>query len=207
MTLSLDPHTTAPLGAPTAAGGTDPRRVPPAREQEPGPVDADADSLRSLLRHQASTVTVVTAPGSPPVGFTATSFTSVSLAPPLVSVCLDRGSSSWPTVSRARHLAVHLLDAGQQGLARRFATSGVDRFAGPTRWRPGPEGVPILEETLAWLLCRVVERVTAGDHAILLAEPELVRHAAGPGLPLLYHRGRYAGLDPLDPTAARPAAA
>ncbi|WP_410813990.1 flavin reductase family protein [Micromonospora sp. 067-2] len=172
----------------------------------PAPVDADADALRTLLRHQASTVTVVTAPGSPAVGFTATSFTSVSLTPPVVSFCLNLGSSSWPTVAGARHVGVHLLAHHQQELARTFATSGIDRFAEPTRWRTGPEGVPILDDTLAWLLCRVVERVTVGDHAVILAEPELLRHA-DVGSPLLYHRGRYAGLATgTDEVARRPAA-
>ncbi|MEU1606256.1 flavin reductase family protein [Micromonospora matsumotoense] len=162
-------------------------------DHRPPPVDADVDALRTLLRHQASTVVVVTAPGAPAVGFTATSFTSVSLAPPIVSFCLGLGASSWPTVARSRHVVVHLLAHHQQELARTFATSGIDRFAAPTRWRTGPEGVPILDDTLAWLLCRVVERVTVGDHAIVLAEPELIQHA-DVGSPLLYHRGRYAGL-------------
>ncbi|MFC5924137.1 flavin reductase family protein [Micromonospora vulcania] len=170
------------------------------------PIDADADELRTLLRNQASTVTVITAPGRPAVGFTATSFTSVSLAPPIVSFCLDLGSSSWPTVAQARHVAVHLLAHHQQELARTFATSGIDRFAAPTRWRTGPEGVPILDDTLALLLCRVVDRVTVGDHVVVLAEPELLRHA-DVGSPLLYHRGRYAGLaGGPDGTARRPAA-
>jgi flavin reductase (DIM6/NTAB) family NADH-FMN oxidoreductase RutF len=159
----------------------------------PSPVDADADALRALLRHQASTVTVVTAPGAPAVGFTATSFTSVSLEPPVVSFCLNLASSSWPTVAESRYVGVHLLARHQQELARTFATSGIDRFAAPTRWRVGPEGVPLIEDTLAWLLCRIIDRVTVGDHAIVLAEPELLRHA-GVGSPLLYHRGRYAGL-------------
>jgi flavin reductase (DIM6/NTAB) family NADH-FMN oxidoreductase RutF len=152
----------------------------------------DADRFRRLLRRQASTVTVVTAPGAPPAGFTATSFTSVSLQPPIVSFCLDRSSSSWPTVGRADHVAVHLLADGQQDVARRFATSGIDRFAGPTAWRPGPHGVPLLDGTLAWLLCRVIERVVTGDHAVVLAEPEYGRH--DDGVPLLYHDGRYARL-------------
>ncbi|SCL74063.1 flavin reductase family protein [Micromonospora peucetia] len=154
---------------------------------------ADADALRTVLRHQASTVTVVTAPGAPAVGFTATSFTSVSLAPPIVSFCVNVGSSSWPTLAGARHVAVHLLAEHQQQLARTFATSGIDRFAVPTRWRTGPEGVPILAGVLAWLLCRVVDRVPVGDHAVVLAEPELLRHADA-GSPLLHHQGRYAGL-------------
>lgn len=170
------------------------------------PTDADADALRRLLRHQASSVTVVTAPGAPPVGFTATSFTSVSLTPPIVSFCLNLGSSTWSTLARARHVAVHLLAHGQQDVAQRFATSGIDRFAAPTRWRPGPNGLPILDDTLAWLVCRVVDRVVVGDHVIVLAEPELLRHT-DVGTPLLYHRGRYAGLADVPDGAPRRTAA
>ncbi len=162
----------------------------------------DPQLLRTLLRHQASTVTVVTAPGTPagtpPAGFTATSFTSVSLAPPLVSFCLDRASSSWPTVARAEHVAVHLLAHTQLDLARTFATSGIDRFAPPTVWRAGPHGVPVLDGTLAWLVCRVVDRVVAGDHAVVLTEPLIAQHGSADS-PLLYHQGRYACLAPLVP--------
>lgn len=158
------------------------------------PAAVDGDSLRRLLRHQASTVTVVTVPGTPPVGFTATSFTSVSLEPPLVSFCVGRLSSSWPTLADAEHVGVHLLARDQEDVARRFATGGVDRFAEPTRWEPGPAGVPILDGTLAWMVCRVVAQVPAGDHAIILAEPHAL-HRAEQGTPLLYQMGRYVGLD------------
>lgn len=154
----------------------------------------DPDTFRALLRRQAASVTVITAAGDPPVGFTATSFTSVSLRPPLVSFCLARSSSSWPTVAGAEHVAVHLLGAGQREVARTFATSGIDRFAAHSGWRPGPYGVPLLDEPVAWLLCRVTERVLAGDHAIVLAEPVTSGH--GDGAPLLYHMGRYAALQP-----------
>ncbi|GGJ78809.1 flavin oxidoreductase [Pilimelia anulata] len=154
----------------------------------------DADLFRSLLRRQASTVAVVTTPADPvPVGFTATSFTSVSLRPPIVSFCLSRYSSSWPTVRRAEYVAVHLLAAGQQAVAQRFATSGIDRFADRTAWRPGPHGVPLLDGASAWLLCLVTDRVRAGDHAVVLAEPLRGQHTDRP--PLLYHDGRYAALD------------
>lgn len=162
---------------------------------EPAPPTAtalDADLFRALLRRQASTVTVVTAPGFPPAGFTATSFTSVSLRPPVVSFCVGRDSSSWPTVAGAGHVAVHLLAEGQRDVARRFATSGIDRFAAPTEWTLGPHGVPILDGALAWLLCRVLDRVVVGDHAVVLAEPVSGRH--GDGAPLVYHDGRYACL-------------
>ncbi len=148
-----------------------------------------ADELRRVLRRQVASVTVVTAAGGDrPVGFTATSFTSVSLCPPLVSFCLDRGSSSWPVVRMAEHVAVHLLDDGQAELARTFATRGIDRFAAAA-WRPGPYGVPLLDHTLAWLVCRVVDRMAAGDHTIVLAQPLVAAHADG--APLLYHNGQY----------------
>ncbi|MGW4460943.1 flavin reductase family protein [Micromonospora sp. NBC_01796] len=154
--------------------------------------------FRALLRRQAATVTVVTAPadpdaGLPAAGFTATSFTSVSLEPPLVSFCLDRGSSSWPTVSRAGYVAVHLLAETQQDVARTFAVSGIDRFAAHPGWQPGPHGVPLLHGVLTWLVCRVVDRLTAGDHSIVLAQPLTGSHGDD-GAPLLYHQGAYAGL-------------
>jgi flavin reductase (DIM6/NTAB) family NADH-FMN oxidoreductase RutF len=154
----------------------------------------DPDTFRALLRRQAASVAVVTAAGDPPAGFTATSFTSVSLRPPLVSFCLARSSSTWATIAGAAHVAVHLLGEDQQEIARTFATSGIDRFAAHSGWRPGPFGVPLLTEPVTWLLCRVTERVPAGDHTIVLAEP-LTGHF-GEGAPLLYHMGGYAGLRP-----------
>ena len=149
------------------------------------------DLFRALLRRHAAGVVVITAPGHRPAGFTATSFTSVSLQPPLVSFCLDRGSSSWPAVSAADHVAVHVLTDTQEDLARTFATRHIDRFAPPTRWRTGPHGVPVLDDVLAVLVCRIVDRVSAGDHAIVLAEPVDGEHLPDAGAPLLYHMGRY----------------
>ena len=163
----------------------------------------DADLFRGLLRRQASTVTVVTAVARRPhparpgrdvapirAGFTATSFTSVSLDPPLVSFCLGVASSSWPVLARARHVAVHLLAADQTEVARIFASSGIDRFAAHRAWTTGPFGVPLLDGVLARLLCRVVQRVPAGDHTLVIAAPV----ALGPGVdgdPLVHHRGGY----------------
>src|SRR4051812_42498471 len=112
--------------------------------------------FRTLLRRHAAGVVVITAPGrdgtARPAGFTATSFTSVSLDPPLVSFCLDRRSSSWPTLEESPFVGVHVLTESQEHLARRFATSGIDRFAEPVRWSAGPHGVPVLEGALAVLV-------------------------------------------------------
>ena len=94
--------------------------------------------FRAVFRDHAARVVVVTAPGAPaPVGLTATSLASVSLDPPMVSFAVAAGASAWPVMATAPRLGVHLLDHGQDWLATRFATSGVDRFAEPVRWHPG----------------------------------------------------------------------
>ncbi|GAA4794417.1 flavin reductase family protein [Streptomyces ziwulingensis] len=150
--------------------------------------------LRSVFRRHAAGVAVITAGGDAgPVGFTATSLASVSARPPLLSFGIGTGSSSWPAVAEAAHVGVHILGEHQQELAATFARSGADRFAPPTRWRRGPEGVPVLDGVLAWMVCRVVGRVPAGDHRIVLAEV-LLGDPEGAGRPLLYHQGRFGGL-------------
>ena len=155
---------------------------------------ASPDLLRSVFRRHAAGVAVITARGDAgPVGFTATSLTSVSAEPPLLSFGISTGASSWPAISAAQHIGVHILGEHQQELAGTFARSGADRFGAPTAWREGPEGVPVLDDVLAWLVCRVVGRVPAADHRIALAEVVL-GDPAGPGRPLLYHQGRFNGL-------------
>ncbi|WP_027346479.1 flavin reductase family protein [Hamadaea tsunoensis] len=156
------------------------------------PAGIDPHLFLNLLRRHASAVTVVTAPptaGLPQVGFTATSFTSVSLRPQIVSFCLDRDSTSWPTVERAPHVAVHVLAAGQRALARNFATRGIDRFADTATWRRGPYGMPLLQGVAATLVAEVIDRVHVGDHAIVLARPITGHHTNA--APLLYHDGGY----------------
>ncbi|MFI9757148.1 flavin reductase family protein [Streptomyces sp. NPDC051963] len=152
------------------------------------------DLFRSVFRRHAAGVAVITALGdSGPAGFTATSLTSVSAQPPLVSFGIGTGASSWPAIAGAEHVGVHILGEHQRELAATFARSGADRFGASTTWREGPEGVPVLDDVLAWLVCRVHARVPAGDHRIVLAE---VVHGdpAGPGRPLVYHQGRFTAL-------------
>ncbi|WP_405884763.1 flavin reductase family protein [Streptomyces sp. NBC_01136] len=155
---------------------------------------ASPDLLRSAFRQHAAGVAVITAQGGGgPVGFTATSLSSVSAEPPIVSFGIGVGASSWPAISESDHVGIHILGEHQQELAATFARSGADRFGAPTRWRKGPESVPVLEDVLAWLVCRVVARVPAGDHRIVLAEVVLGDPSGG-GRPLLYHQGRFNGL-------------
>ncbi|WP_030371344.1 flavin reductase family protein [Streptomyces rimosus] len=163
------------------------------------PRAATPDLLRSVFRQHAAGVAVITAPGPRPAGFTATSLTSVAADPPLLSFGISTGSSCWPAVSEAGHIGVHILGEHQQELATTFARSGADRFAPPTSWRPGPHGVPLLDGVLAWLVCKVVARVPAGDHRIVLGQvvegdPEGYTGTAGRSRPLLYHEGRFNAL-------------
>ncbi|CAL9321658.1 flavin reductase family protein [Streptomyces sp. SudanB182_2057] len=158
------------------------------------PRTASPDLLRSAFRRHAAGVAVITARGaSGPVGFTATSLTSVSAAPPLVSFGIGTGASSWPAIAETDHVGVHILAEHQSDLAATFARSGADRFGAPTAWREGPEGVPVLDDVLAWLVCRIVGRVPAGDHRIVLAEV-VFGDPSGDGRPLLYHQGRFNAL-------------
>ncbi|EFF89729.1 MULTISPECIES: flavin reductase family protein [Streptomyces] len=155
---------------------------------------ASPDLLRSVFRRHAAGVAVITARGEAgPVGFTATSLTSVSAEPPMISFGIGTGASSWPAISGTEHIGVHILGEHQEDLAATFARSGADRFGAPTSWRDGPENVPVLDGVLAWLVCRVAARVPAGDHRIVLAEV-LLGDPTGTGRPLLYHQGRFSGL-------------
>ncbi|MEV8394722.1 MULTISPECIES: flavin reductase family protein [unclassified Streptomyces] len=154
---------------------------------------ASPDLLRSVFRQHAAGVAVITAQGEGPVGFTATSLNSAAAEPPLISFGVGTSSSSWPVLAETSHVGVHILGEHQRDLAATFARSGADRFGPPTSWRTGPEGVPVLDGVLAWLVCRVIARVPAGDHRLVIAQA-VVGDPAGGGRPLLYHQGRFNAL-------------
>ncbi|OKJ69922.1 flavin reductase family protein [Streptomyces sp. CB02460] len=154
---------------------------------------ASPDLLRSVFRRHAAGVAVITAAGERPVGFTATSLNSVAAEPPLVSFGVGTSSSSWPVLAEAEYVGVHILGEHQKELAATFARSGADRFGPSTFWRSGPEGVPLLDDVLAWLVCRVVARVPAGDHHIVIAQV-VEGDPVGAGRPLVYHQGRFTAL-------------
>jgi flavin reductase (DIM6/NTAB) family NADH-FMN oxidoreductase RutF len=151
--------------------------------------------LRRALGSFATGITVVTARdpgaegvGASDVGLTVNSFSSVSLEPPLVLWCLARRAASFAAFERADHYAVHVLGAHQQALSQRFATHGIDRFAGLDLLR-GPGDLPLLADCVTRFVCRIVERYAGGDHLILLGQVEYFETGEQP--PLLYLRGRY----------------
>ncbi|MCX4631400.1 flavin reductase family protein [Streptomyces sp. NBC_01443] len=174
---------------------TAPPAIPTAQSARFGTAQPGSpDLLRSVFRRHAAGVAVITAAdGGRSVGFTATSLNSVSADPPLLSFTIATGASSWPAIRDSEHLGVHILGEHQTELAGLFARSGADRFGPATGWAPGPHEVPLLDGVLAWLVCRVVARVPAGAHRVIIAEA-VAGDPAGEGRPLLYHQGRFNAL-------------
>jgi flavin reductase (DIM6/NTAB) family NADH-FMN oxidoreductase RutF len=122
---------------------------------------------------------------------TINSFTSVSLDPPLVSWCIERGASSFADFMTADHYGVSVLSAGQQAISQRFARHDPLPLA-PKEYEQWGGGPPILADRLAGFSCCVVDRHPAGDHVILIAE--VARFDVRPGAPLVYFHSGYAAL-------------
>ena len=135
-------------------------------------------------------VTVVTANDveGRPIGFTANSFTSVSLDPALLLVCLAKRSSNFATLIGAKGFAVNILAEDQEAVSNTFARPSEDRFAA-VGWRNGPHGAPVLDGAAAWFDCAMHEIVDAGDHAILVGAIKAFEDAGTNGLG--YARGAY----------------
>lgn len=145
----------------------------------------------------ATGVTIITArtPSGELVGFTANSFNSVSLEPPLVLWSLSRQARSMTTLSTGSHYAINVLAAEQRALAEVFATKGSDRWAG-VRFTDGVAGAPLLSGAAATFECFNRSRYDEGDHVIFVGEVERCQHAEGAS-PLLFHGGKFYSEHPL----------
>ncbi|NJC70305.1 flavin reductase family protein [Planosporangium thailandense] len=162
-------------------------------------------AFRAALRHHAGGVAVVTVAGPEgPRGFTVTSLTAASLHPPLLSFYLNADSGSWPAIRAADYVGVHLLGAAHRELAALFARPGVDKFAPPTRWRPGRGGVPLLADATVRMVCARREAVPVGDHFIVLGEVVDVEHNGPGGDPLLYAHGEFGRWVPIGDAPGMP---
>ena len=152
---------------------------------------SDPRTLRDALGSFATGVTVVTCfdEAGEPFGLTANSFTSVSLDPPLLLVCVHKEAQCAAAMTNAEHFAVNVLQTGQQPASIRFSTRHDDRF-GPNDWSPGELGAPVLKESLGVFECRRHAVYEGGDHHILIGE--VVKASFDPSLdPLLFFRGKY----------------
>ncbi|MES2119847.1 MAG: flavin reductase family protein [Pseudomonadota bacterium] len=151
----------------------------------------DPRTLRDALGCFATGVTVVTCVNGEgaPAGLTVNSFTSVSLEPPLLLVCLHKMAAASAALVEAQHFAVNVLQAGQQPASITFSTRVEDRF-GTMQWTRGEAGAPILAESLTVFECKRFAVYDGGDHHILVGEVEKASFDAGLD-PLLFFRGSY----------------
>ena len=169
-------------------GGAKMTDAPVTREYRTG---SDSRTLRDALGCFATGVTVVTCldGDGQPVGLTANSFTSVSLDPPLLLVCVAKAAACAGPMSQAVHFAVNVLQTQQQPASITFSTRVEDRF-GCTAWSMGEHGVPVLLDSLSVFECARHAIHDGGDHFILVGEVK--KATFEPGLdPLLYFRGSY----------------
>lgn len=154
----------------------------------------DPDAFRAVLGRFATGVTIVTATDTEgrDHGMTVSAFSSVSLQPPRVLICIERTASMHDLLTETSHFAVNILSASQEALARRFAETGAQRYNGVGFTR-GERNIPILNDVLAYVECRCVAQHDGGDHTIIVGETEAA--VVRDGKPLLYYRGGFAQLE------------
>lgn len=152
------------------------------------------EELRAVLGRFATGVTVISAGRAAPRGMTANSFTSVSLEPPLILVCVNRRAAVHQAVTDSGSFTVSVLSASQEHVARYFADHGrprgEDEFAG-VGWWPAPRtGTPVLRGAVGWLECEVVSTHTGGDHSIFIGS--VISSGSGPDRDaLVYYSGEF----------------
>ncbi|MEU6823184.1 flavin reductase family protein [Streptomyces atriruber] len=150
--------------------------------------------FRDILGRFATGVVLLTLqpPRGVPMGMAVNSFTSVSLEPPLISLCVRTGSPTLTALLRSDAFAVSILGEQHEELCRSFSTPGAERFSG-REWARTPAGHPVPGDALAWLDCRVSAVHPAGDHELVVAET-VDGDAAERNAPLVFHRGRFTKL-------------
>jgi len=158
----------------------------------------DPLEFRRTLGCFATGVTIITVADQDgkPRGLTANAFSSLSLDPPQVLVCIDHRSDTFPVIRQARAFAVNILSEEQREVSQRFAGKGEDKFNGIVH-HPGETGAPIIDGALAVIECQVEQAHEAGDHTVFIGYVQRVEH--GQGKPLLFFRGNYASLPEAGP--------
>jgi len=154
----------------------------------------DANDFKKALGNFAAGVTVVTGrlPDGAPAGLTVTAFSSVSLEPPLVMVCIGKQTGCLDAFDKGEAFAVNILAEDQQNLSNLFASRDTEKF-GNQETETGETGVPLLKGCLANIECRKEATHDAGDHFIYIGRVVSIK-AEDTGKPLLYYQGGYGAL-------------
>jgi flavin reductase (DIM6/NTAB) family NADH-FMN oxidoreductase RutF len=154
----------------------------------------DPARFRAAMGLLPTGVTVVSAGGPDgPAGATANAVCSLSIEPKLMLACLDRGSRTLLAVQAANRFGISVLHAGQEEIARSFATKApvADKWTG-VAWRER-DGIPAIDEALVWIACDLRDVIAGGDHVIVTGEVRDL--ATGEGDPLVFSGGEYRPLD------------
>jgi flavin reductase (DIM6/NTAB) family NADH-FMN oxidoreductase RutF len=158
----------------------------------------DTAALRAAFGRFPSGITAVCALGddATPIGMAASSFVAVSMTPPLVAVCVQHTSTTWPRLRERPRFGLSVLGDGQDLACRRLAAKGGDRFAGLS-WHTTDDGALLLHGATAWLDCALERVVPAGDHDLVLfaVERQCTHPAVGP---LVFHASGFHGLTELE---------
>lgn len=157
--------------------------------------DIESLQLRKVLGQYPTGITVVTTTDSSgnPVGMTANSFASVSLAPPLILWSVDVEGSAHEVFTQADHFCVHFLSEDQEALSTLFSSSEVERFD-KLEWTFGELGSPMLPECLSRIQCAKEAVYPGGDHSIILGRVICLEDSSDKK-PLVYHQGKYSRLE------------
>jgi flavin reductase (DIM6/NTAB) family NADH-FMN oxidoreductase RutF len=161
-------------------------------------VAVSTGQFKAALGQWPSGVSVVTTRvGLTPAGMTVSAFFSVSLAPPLVAVCLDRKAATLGMIARTGRFAVNVLSSAQSELSDRFAIRDNEptRFEGVELDTVEAAGSPLIAGAIVHLDCRLTATHDAGDHVLCVGQVGLA--LTHPGTPLIYHASRYHSLSPL----------
>jgi flavin reductase (DIM6/NTAB) family NADH-FMN oxidoreductase RutF len=151
----------------------------------------DGREFRNTLGHFGSGVVIVTGMlKGVPAGFSAQSFSSLSLDPPLVLLCPARTSTSWPKVREAGRFCVNILAEDQKSICDVFAKTGIDKFAA-LKWRPGITGSPVIDGVLAYIDCDLYAEHDGGDHTIVVGKVVDIAILDRSRGPLMFFRGGY----------------
>ena len=157
-----------------------------------------ADDFKQIMRRWASTVTVITTRLNDELyGLTATSFSSLSVQPPMVFVSIFRKTHTHPLIEQSGIFCVNFLAADMAHVSDRFAGRfpNENRFAGLS-YRSEATGAPVLADAIAYLDCRVVEPLVTGDHTIFIGQVEAAGLQKPDQAPLLYYMGAYRTINP-----------
>ena len=192
MTAVASEPSAQPAAQPASQSASQPA-ADGARPEGDAPSALQPGAFRAVMRHHVKGVAVITAGGATPVGFCATSLTSVSLDPPLVSFTAGLHTDSWAVMEREQHVVVHLLAEGQEETARRFARTGEVKFGPATRWHRDARGLPVLDDVLARFVVAPVSVLPVADHALVIGRVLEAAQMTG-GRPLVHHDGDFVRL-------------